>query len=153
MFWFCLRFTGREVAAVKDWLNSSLPFHAMRDNPAHGTAILGGVWGARWPIMGDNPAHDSAILGRMWGARWAIFSFRRLWYWTYVGHVYCILVYTECIVYCRSRWPFIEKFLLSALHNAHAYWKDFEKKIFWQFHVAPNCCRTSIKITHLNVAY
>jgi hypothetical protein len=41
------RFSEREVAAVEDWLNSSLPFHAMRDHPAHGTAILGGMWGAR----------------------------------------------------------------------------------------------------------
>jgi len=24
-----------------------LPFHAMRDNPHHGTSILGGMWGAR----------------------------------------------------------------------------------------------------------
>ena len=43
------RLTGREVAAVTEWLDDplQLPFHVMRDNPHHGTEILGGMWGAR----------------------------------------------------------------------------------------------------------
>ena len=43
------RLTGREVAAVTQWLDDpdKLPFHVMRDNPHHGTEILGGMWGAR----------------------------------------------------------------------------------------------------------
>ena len=42
------RLTGREAAAVTDWLEQTdLPWHVMRDNPNHGTEILGGMWGAR----------------------------------------------------------------------------------------------------------
>ena len=43
------RLTGREAAAVTQWLTDpqQLPFHVMRDNPQHGTEILGGMWGAR----------------------------------------------------------------------------------------------------------
>ena len=41
------RLTAREQAAVEEWLNTGLAFHVMRDNPQHGTEILGGMWGAR----------------------------------------------------------------------------------------------------------
>ena len=41
------RLTTREQAAVEDWLETGLTFHVMRDNPHHGTEILGGMWGAR----------------------------------------------------------------------------------------------------------
>ena len=41
------RLTTREQTAVEDWLNTGLAFHVMRDNPQHGTEILGGMWGAR----------------------------------------------------------------------------------------------------------
>ena len=41
------RITAREQAAVEDWLKTDLTFHVMRDNPHHGTEILGGMWGAR----------------------------------------------------------------------------------------------------------
>ena len=41
------RLTAREQAAVEDWLETGLTFHVMRDNPHHGTEILGGMWGAR----------------------------------------------------------------------------------------------------------
>lgn len=37
----------REVDAVSDWLATNKTFHIMRDNPAHVTHILGGMWGAR----------------------------------------------------------------------------------------------------------
>ena len=40
--------TSREAAAVTQWLEETEePFHVMRDNPHHGTEILGGMWGAR----------------------------------------------------------------------------------------------------------
>ena len=33
---------------MADWLEQTdLPWHVMRDNPNHGTEILGGMWGAR----------------------------------------------------------------------------------------------------------
>ena len=42
------RLTSRETAAVNQWLEETrFPFHVMRDNPHHGTEILGGMWGAR----------------------------------------------------------------------------------------------------------
>ena len=41
------RLTAREQAAVEEWLTTGLAFHVMRDNPQHGTEILGGMWGAR----------------------------------------------------------------------------------------------------------
>ena len=34
----------REEDAVREWLKSGKIFHVMRDNPAHGTVILGGTW-------------------------------------------------------------------------------------------------------------
>ena len=41
------RITAREVAAVKEWIeNSTQPIHIMRDNPAHGQVMLGGLWDA-----------------------------------------------------------------------------------------------------------
>lgn len=45
------RISQREVEAVNDWLSSGLPFHIMRDHPWHGTEILGGMWGARHPLL------------------------------------------------------------------------------------------------------
>ena len=54
------RLTGREAAAVADWLdNTDLPFHIMRDNPHHTTEILGGMWGARMDIGHRAVFHDS----------------------------------------------------------------------------------------------
>jgi len=40
----------REAAAVAAWLASGLPFHLMRDHPAHTDLMLAGLWGgvARW---------------------------------------------------------------------------------------------------------
>jgi hypothetical protein len=47
------RLSAREATAVESWLNSDKLFHVMRDHPAHSTEILGGMWGARKPILGD----------------------------------------------------------------------------------------------------
>jgi protein O-GlcNAc transferase len=47
------RLSQREAVAVTDWLDTGLLFHVMRDHPAHSTEILGGMWGARKPILGD----------------------------------------------------------------------------------------------------
>ncbi|CAF1000518.1 unnamed protein product [Brachionus calyciflorus] len=35
----------REVDSVKEWIDSDNIGHIMRDNPSHGTHILGGMWG------------------------------------------------------------------------------------------------------------
>lgn len=43
----------REKRAVDEWLASDKDFHIMRDNPQHGTEILGGMWGARNSILNN----------------------------------------------------------------------------------------------------
>lgn len=40
------RLNPREAAAVKEWEESGLEFHIMRDNVQHGAKICGGMWGA-----------------------------------------------------------------------------------------------------------
>jgi len=45
------RLTHREKAAVDEWLSGDKLFHIMRDHPWHATPILGGMWGARKPIL------------------------------------------------------------------------------------------------------
>lgn len=47
------RLSYREKNAVDEWLASDKLFHVMRDHPAHATEILGGMWGAKKPILGD----------------------------------------------------------------------------------------------------
>lgn len=41
------RLNMREKYAVDEWLVSDKGFHIMRDHPAHGTEILGGMWGSK----------------------------------------------------------------------------------------------------------
>ena len=78
----------REVEAVDEWVKSEKALHVMRDHPAHGVPILGGLWGARltknrsawksiWTaIMGDplslstrgSKGPDQSLLRRhVWG--------------------------------------------------------------------------------------
>lgn len=40
------RLNIREASAVKEWIDSGLPFHSMRDHQYHGVPILGAMWGA-----------------------------------------------------------------------------------------------------------
>jgi hypothetical protein len=47
------RLSNREAKAVNEWLETEKLFHVMRDHPAHSIEILGGMWGARKPILGD----------------------------------------------------------------------------------------------------
>lgn len=47
------RISLREKLAVDEWLSSGKLFHIMRDHPAHRTQILGGMWGAKKPILQD----------------------------------------------------------------------------------------------------
>ena len=54
------RLTTREQAAVQEWIDTGLAFHVMRDNPQHGTEILGGMWGARMD-SGLRPQLDKAM--------------------------------------------------------------------------------------------
>lgn len=47
------RLNIREKEAVSEWLLSDKGFHIMRDHPAHATAILGGMWGAKKGTVND----------------------------------------------------------------------------------------------------
>jgi len=47
------RLSLREAKAVNQWLSTDKLFHVMRDHPEHNTEILGGMWGARKPILQD----------------------------------------------------------------------------------------------------
>ena len=44
--------SGREAAAVEEWLESDKQVHVMRDHPAHGTVMLGGTFIA----LNDEPS-------------------------------------------------------------------------------------------------
>lgn len=50
--------SGREAAAVAEWLDSGLPFHAMRDWYTHTDPLLAGMWGG---IAGVFPDMTGAI--------------------------------------------------------------------------------------------
>jgi hypothetical protein len=41
------RVNMREKSAVDEWIESDKGFHIMRDHPAHGFHVLGGMWGAK----------------------------------------------------------------------------------------------------------
>ena len=47
------RLTERESLAVDHWLKTDKLYHIMRDHPEHNTQILGGMWGAKKPILQD----------------------------------------------------------------------------------------------------
>ena len=42
------RLSDRDAEVVQDWLNSTAPFHCIRDHPSHaGYRVLGGLWGGQ----------------------------------------------------------------------------------------------------------
>ena len=45
------RLNLREKCAVDEWMKSYKSFHIMRDHPWHGTEILGGMWGVKYPKL------------------------------------------------------------------------------------------------------
>lgn len=47
------RLNRREKSAVDEWLSSDKSFHIMRDHPWHGTEILGGMWGVKYPKLSN----------------------------------------------------------------------------------------------------
>ena len=54
----------REAAAVSHWVLSGRKFHVMRDHPAHGGPVMGGMWGA---VAGLIPSMERLL--RMWQER------------------------------------------------------------------------------------
>jgi protein O-GlcNAc transferase len=61
------RLNMREKYAVDEWLSSDKGFHIMRDHPAHGTEILGGMWGSKKNVVSNmkNMINDY-IKGNFW---------------------------------------------------------------------------------------
>jgi hypothetical protein len=48
------RLSAREAAAVKEWEESDLPFHVMRDHPSHNNfKVSGGMWGSKGGAIKD----------------------------------------------------------------------------------------------------
>lgn len=47
------RISIREKLAVDEWIASGKSFHIMRDHPAHGIEMLGGMWGVRNGALKD----------------------------------------------------------------------------------------------------
>jgi len=61
------RLNMREKYAVDEWINSNKGFHIMRDHPAHGTEILGGMWGAKKGVVNNmKQLIDDYIKGDFW---------------------------------------------------------------------------------------
>jgi hypothetical protein len=61
------RLNKREKDAVDEWLRSDKGFHIMRDHPAHGTEILGGMWGSKKGVIENmKQMIDEYIKGDFW---------------------------------------------------------------------------------------
>lgn len=61
------RLNLREKHAVDEWLNSDKGFHIMRDHPAHGTEILGGMWGSKKGVVTKmEPLIKEYVKGDFW---------------------------------------------------------------------------------------
>jgi protein O-GlcNAc transferase len=61
------RLNIREKYAVDEWLNSDKGFHIMRDHPAHGTEILGGMWGSKKGTVTEmKPLIEEYVKGNFW---------------------------------------------------------------------------------------
>jgi len=61
------RLNMREKYAVEEWLKSDKGFHIMRDHPAHGTEILGGMWGSKKNVVSNmKNMIDDYIKGNFW---------------------------------------------------------------------------------------
>jgi hypothetical protein len=63
------RLSMREREAVEQWLCSRCGFHILRDHPQHGTAILGGMWGAK---AGALPQMEELIERHTKGDYWQV---------------------------------------------------------------------------------
>ena len=61
------RLNMREKHAVDEWLVSDKGFHIMRDHPAHGTEILGGMWGSKKGVITNiKELIDDYVKGNFW---------------------------------------------------------------------------------------
>jgi len=124
------RLSNREKRAVDEWLASEKLFHVMRDHPAHATEILGGMWGARKPLLGDM-LHliNSFTKGNYWQVDQ---DFLKKIVWPRVA--YTTIVHDEFFAKCpfptpRDGYDFVGN-VFDENDNMHPeYWKDIEKWI------------------------
>ncbi len=65
------RLEYREVAAVKEWLESDKDFHIMRDHPYHVVPILGGMWGVRNGLLREDKVNIIDMI-----KKWTHFSIK-----------------------------------------------------------------------------
>jgi hypothetical protein len=83
------RLSMRERAAVDAWLRTGKSFHIMRDHPRHQTAILGGMWGVRKPLLSNM---NELLKG-----------WRRNHYWQadqeFLGHTVYEIARNDCVVH------------------------------------------------------
>jgi len=78
------RMTLRELAAVRDWLTSGLPFHVMRDHVMHMEPVMGGMWGGTAGVLPPlRPEVDRFIASR--SGRWNDQHFLASWLWARVA--------------------------------------------------------------------
>lgn len=74
------RMTGRELSAVREWLESGLPFHVMRDHIMHMEPVMGGMWGGTAGHLPPlRPAAERFVAAR--SARWNDQHFLADWLW------------------------------------------------------------------------
>ena len=87
--------TMREAAAVREWIESDLDFHIMRDHPKHEYPIMAGMWGAKSQIMRDIVSLVEA---------WESFDFYGCDQ-TFLGKVIyprirsCVMIHSECVAF------------------------------------------------------
>lgn len=77
--------TAREIAAVREWLDSGLPFHVLRDHVMHTDLVLAGMWGGTAGLLPPvGPAIDRFVAER--SARWTDQQFLADWLWPRIAH-------------------------------------------------------------------
>jgi len=95
------RLNEREADAVKEWEESGLEFHIMRDHKYHSVPICGGMWGATDKfIKRIAPSYDSILKNYLMGL-----SFQEL--------------YKQRGKYFNTDQPFLWKFIWPMIINSH----------------------------------
>ena len=87
------RLNPREAAAVKEWEESGLEFHIMRDHPMHNAYICGGMWGAtsefiqKYKDLYDKERENflkTITFQQLYGSRGKYFNTDQPFLWKYV---------------------------------------------------------------------
>lgn len=96
------RMTGRELSAVREWLESGRPFHVMRDHIMHMEPVMGGMWGGTAGHLPPlRPAVERFVAAR--SARWNDQHFLADWLWPRIADR--VLVHDELHEGMGRRFP------------------------------------------------